>query len=95
VATRVVNLRKEPYDVYIGRAGKGHDGYFGNPFHLPHESQREAVMEKWLAHFAARIERDAEFRARVESLRGKRLGCFCKPKACHGDAYVLYLEDLP
>ena len=32
--TRVVNIRKEAYDVYIGRAGKGQDGYFGNPFRL-------------------------------------------------------------
>ncbi len=32
--TRVVNIRKKAYDVYIGRAGKGQDGYFGNPFRL-------------------------------------------------------------
>lgn len=25
--TTVVNLYKHPYDVYIGRAGKGQDGY--------------------------------------------------------------------
>ena len=29
--TRVVNLYKEPYDVYIGRAGKGREGPLGNP----------------------------------------------------------------
>lgn len=32
--TRVVNIRKESCDVYIGRAGQGKDGYFGNPFRL-------------------------------------------------------------
>ena len=32
--TTVVNLFKNKYDVYIGRAGKGQDGYFGNPFPL-------------------------------------------------------------
>ena len=32
--TRVVNIRKETCDVYIGRAGYGKDGYFGNPFRL-------------------------------------------------------------
>ena len=31
--TRVVNIREEDYDVYIGRAGRGMDGYFtGNTF---------------------------------------------------------------
>lgn len=38
--TRVVNIRKETCDVYIGRAGYGKDGYFGNPFRL------EATMAK-------------------------------------------------
>jgi hypothetical protein len=32
--TVVVNLNKEPFDVYIGRAGRGQDGYFGNPFRM-------------------------------------------------------------
>ncbi len=31
--THVVNItRGAVYDVYIGRAGKGQDGYFGNPY---------------------------------------------------------------
>ena len=30
--TVVVNIYKEQFDVYIGRAGRGQDGYFGNPF---------------------------------------------------------------
>lgn len=38
--TRVVNIRKEAYDVYIGRAGKGQDGYFGNPFRLKQDMDR-------------------------------------------------------
>ena len=25
-------------------------------------------------------------------LRGKRLGCVCKPKACHGDVLVELIE---
>lgn len=32
--TRVVNIYKEKYDVYIGRAGRGENGYFGNPYQL-------------------------------------------------------------
>jgi hypothetical protein len=32
-----------------------------------------------------RMGQDSEFKHRVLALKGKRLGCFCKPKACHGD----------
>lgn len=90
--TRVVNLHREPYDVYIGRAGKGQDGYFGNPYPLRDESMRDLVLEQWRKHFVHRIMTDPEFRWRVETLRGKRLGCFCSPKRCHGDVYVDYLS---
>ena len=37
---------------------------------------------------------DSEFATRVKGLRGKQLGCFCKPKACHGDVIVEYLENI-
>jgi hypothetical protein len=88
-ATRVVNLYKEPYDVYIGRAGKGQDGYFGNPF--PHEDPKVAI-ESFRQFFNVCMVEDPIYRARVVELRGKRLGCFCKPKPCHGDVIVEWIE---
>lgn len=93
--TRVVNLRKEPYDVYIGRAGKGQDGYFGNPFRLMGDTdeEREAVLKSYEEWFYNRINHDFEFLRRVLSLSGKTLGCFCKPKACHGDIIADYLNN--
>jgi hypothetical protein len=92
--TRVVNLRREAFDVYIGRAGKGMDGYFGNPTRLEREADRASVLERYRAYFVDRMERDSVFRARVLELRNKRLGCFCKPKACHGDVIAEYLNGL-
>ncbi len=89
--TRVVNLYKERYDVYIGRGGQGKDGYFGNPFPLG-GSTREEVLEKYRAYFNKRVLEDAEFKQRVLELKGKVLGCFCKPKACHGDVIVEFVE---
>lgn len=86
---RVVNLLVEPYDVYIGRAGHGYDGYFGNPTRGP---DRERNIQAYRAYFLARIARDAEFKRRVLELRGKRLGCFCKPLDCHGDVIVEWLD---
>lgn len=99
--TRVVNLHRSPYDVYIGRAGHGLDGYFGNPYVVGEECGRCGKLHAYPAetlpcfreYFAARVLRDGEFRARVEGLRSQTLGCFCKPKPCHGDVIVEYLHD--
>jgi len=76
---RVVHCKKEPYDVYIGRPSK-----WGNPFPLEDESERLEVIEKyalWVAH-------QPRLMADLHELRGKVLGCWCAPKACHGDVLV-------
>lgn len=92
--TTVVNLYKEDYDVYIGMAGKGKDGYFGNPFTLVQADDRGFVLARYKEYFYERIGRDAEFKRRVEELKGLRLGCFCFPKKCHGDVIAEYLNNL-
>lgn len=91
--TRVVNLRDEPFDIYIGRAGKGQDGQYGNPFRLPPGEPRGATLALWRDHFYARVARDQDYRRSLMRLRGKRLGCFCAPLACHGDTYVEFHES--
>lgn len=89
--TRVVNINKAPYDVYIGR-GKGQDGYFGNPFKLYDESQRLQVALSYEEWFRFRLFIDPLFKQRVHALKGKTLGCFCKPAICHGDVIADYLN---
>ena len=42
--TTVVNIRTHEYDVYIGRAGHGRSGYFGNPFSVSRDGGRERVI---------------------------------------------------
>lgn len=86
--TRIVNLKKEKYDVYIGRPS-----IFGNPFNIGKDGNREEVIEKHLWHFLARLVKDRDFRKKVLSLKGKTLGCYCKPLGCHGDIIVKYLEN--
>jgi hypothetical protein len=96
--TVVVNLRRDEYDVYVGRPGKGMSGYFGNPVRRGspcpecealHQT-RGSTLDCFEAYARRRIERDPEYRSRVLALWGKRLGCFCKPSRCHGDT----LRDL-
>lgn len=93
--TTVVNIRKDKYDVYIGRAGHGQDGYFGNPIRLMSHMSRGATIDTYRAYFLGRLKNDLEFKRRVLELRGKVLGCFCKPHVCHGDVIADYLNSLP
>jgi hypothetical protein len=92
--TTVVNIRTSGYDVYIGRAGKGQDGYFGNPFPLKSFDSRGATIEQYRKYFYERLETDLEFKRRIHELKDKTLGCFCKPDACHGDVIAEYLNNL-
>lgn len=92
--TTVVNIRYSKYDIYIGRAGHGHSGYFGNPFSASKNGGRENAIALYREYFYKRLRVDPEFARRTKGLKGKRLGCFCKPKNCHGDIIVEYLERI-
>jgi hypothetical protein len=82
---RVVHCKKEPYDVYIGRPSK-----WGNPFShkegtlakFKFLSRQEAIdaYRKWITEGGGR-----HLLEDLHELRGKTLGCWCKPQSCHGD----------
>jgi hypothetical protein len=97
--TKVTHIRDVPPSwasspdfVYIGRPGKGKDGYFGNPVRLEPGKPRGSTLERFREYFIDRLASDPDFRLRVDGLRGKTLVCFCKPNACHGDVIVEYLD---
>jgi uncharacterized protein DUF4326 len=101
--TTIANInRKERYTVYVGRAGHGEDGYFGNPHTIGKlcvkcriiHTRRDSI-EAFRRDFDQRIATDAEFRQRVEGLRGQILGCFCAPERCHAEVYVEWLVTHP
>lgn len=92
--TQVVNIRQSSYDVYIGRAGKGLDGYFGNPFRLDPTAKKGSTLEEYKAYFYNRFETDPLFKKNIQALKGLHLGCFCKPNPCHGDIIKEYLDSL-
>ncbi len=83
-----------PDYVYIGRAGNGFDGYFGNPIKLKKGQKRGSTLEEYRHYLDTRCRTDEEFYERVIGLRGKVLVCFCKPKPCHGDILSEYIEWL-
>ncbi len=82
----VVNIKTDLYDALIDRTT-----IFGNPF-KEWQWGREECIRKFETYFYQRLERDAEFKAKVLELKGKRLGCHCYPLPCHGDIIVEYLN---
>ena len=83
--TKVVNKYKHVYDVYIGRGSK-----WGNPFVIGKDGTREEVINKYEEYLL----NSTELLNSLHELKGKTLGCFCKPKACHGDILVKYIRKL-
>lgn len=71
-----MNLRKDSYDVYIGRGSK-----WGNPYILGKDGDRQEVVELYKDYLQNR----KDLLSQVHELKGKKLGCYCKPQACHGD----------
>lgn len=77
----VVNKYKDDYDIYIGRGS-----YWGNPYEISEDVSRDEVIEKYKEHLRGLYRNDKDkFLYELGNLSGKRLGCFCKPKDCHGD----------
>jgi hypothetical protein len=77
--TTVVHCKKELYDVYIGRPSK-----WGNPFSISKDGTRREVIKKYKNY----ILNNKKLMNDLHELEGKILGCWCKPKACHGDILI-------
>jgi hypothetical protein len=74
--SRVVHVKRDRYDVYVGRPTK-----WGNPFAIGKDGSREVVIVKYRAW----LFNQPHLLAALPELRGKVLACWCAPLACHGD----------
>ena len=103
IRSEVVNMENaRTWDVNIGRADGGsadmgntdpvEPGWLGNPYPLAHGYTREQAVDLFREDFIEKLRGDDGFRAAVDKLEGKTLGCYCKPEACHGDVIVAYLR---
>jgi hypothetical protein len=87
---RVVHCKREKFDVYIGRPSK-----WGNPFKLADElNASDEARRSCLAKYEAWILRQPQLLSSLHELRGKTLGCWCKPKACHGDVLARLADEV-
>lgn len=85
--TKIVNIKTDDFDCYIGRPN-----LIGNPYKIGKDGNRDQVIAKYRRYFNFMMKTSVVFKEDIENLRGKRLGCYCRPLACHGDVIVEYLE---
>lgn len=81
----------EPFDVYIGRKTP-----WGNPYPIEHNetgAKRDDVIKKFKEYFQKEFLNNPENFKHLLALRGLRLGCHCKPLACHGDIIADFLNE--
>lgn len=60
-----------------------------NPYSL-----KKFTLEKSLELYESYIINEPNLYNSLEELRGKELGCWCKPTKCHGDILLRLLGDL-
>lgn len=81
---KIVNIHhKTPYDVYIGRGS-----VWGNPFSISDAMTREYCINAYRHHLWGLIKDGSITIEMLQNLKGKTLGCFCKPNTCHGDIII-------
>lgn len=87
IETKLVNVKKEPYDICIMRPG-----YYQNQYVIGVHGTREQVIQLFEDDFIRRMKTDQTFRMMVQRLEGKIIGCCCTPLPCHGDVYIKYFN---
>jgi len=89
IPVKTVHCKREKYDIYIGRPSK-----WGNPYSYKSEgtlaeyvvqTREEAILayREWITKGEGQ-----HLMLDLEELKGKTLGCWCSPKACHGDVLI-------
>ena len=79
------HCKRSKYDVYIGRPS-----CWGNPFEIGRDGDREEVIRK----YEEWIMKQPHLLARLGELKGKVLGCWCHPRACHGDVLARLADSI-
>ena len=81
---------KNPNNIYIGRKTKLlEESKWHNPFRFTNENSRRIAVNK----FERDIRSNTDLLKDIQQLRGKTLGCWCKPKACHGNVILKLIQE--
>ncbi len=66
-------------------------GPWGNPYVLGKAGDRAHCIASFRTYFLGR----PDLHARLIELKGKVLGCYCHPEACHGDELIRFMRERP
>lgn len=89
-------------NVYIGRRGivfvdgvrfPSKDSIWCNPYKITADRDRNKVIELYTQHLENQLKNPMMVNELLK-LKGKTLGCWCKPDGCHGDILLSYIEKL-
>ncbi len=100
----LIEWLKEDNHVYIGRDMSFYvDGAFGskwkNPFKVAKAGREYKnkknyyTLDESLSLYKKHILDSPELMASLPELKGKVLGCWCKPNRCHGDVLLELIES--
>lgn len=85
---------KRKNSVYIGRNMSFYvKGAIGSIWYNPFTSKKYG-REKCLELYEQYIRSNKELLSKLHELKGKELGCWCKPLACHGDILIKLIKEL-
>ena len=84
---------KKPNTLYIGRnmsfyVNGATQSKWANPFSVKKYSRDEVITM-----YEEYIRQKPELMNSLHELKGKELGCWCKPLACHGDVLIKLLKE--
>ena len=81
---------KSPRNVYIGRRTELLEGSkWANPFRISSSNSREKVVKLYELY----IRNNRVLLGDIHELKGKNLGCWCRPRLCHGNVLEKLISD--
>lgn len=92
---KVVHFKKEKYDIYIGRLPGGKFNKWAYPKELRNKFPKNTPRKILINAYEEYLLSNPELMNDLHELKGKTLGCWCRPKnACHGDILKKYADKL-
>jgi hypothetical protein len=94
-------MKNKDENIYIGRKGvvfiNGtrfplNDSPWANPYKITKDQSREQVLLMYLEYIEKKLESNNNLINDLLNLKGKKLGCWCKPLSCHGDILIKLIE---
>lgn len=90
-------MKNKDEHVYIGRKGvvfiNGvrfplYNSIWANPYKINKDQSREEVLQLYMEYIEEKLKSDNNLVNELLKLKGKKLGCWCKPECCHGDILI-------